>query len=206
MHRFPQASAPLLLFVLTLLGLGSLSAVAGSGPVNGRDVAFVQFQGGSIAQTGGRTWAEYGNGGPARFNFQETHRDDWSVYLNDASRNVQLQLDLHRKWISYGENGGPKRDLYQITDAKSVTGRTVTSVKVPNGKFVRTGGGAWTEYDASGKRTYTFRETGRDAWSVYLNDTSRNVQLQLDLHRKWVSYGEDGGPKRDLYQITSAES
>ncbi|NEV61416.1 hypothetical protein G3446_05820 [Thiorhodococcus minor] len=193
------------MFVLAFLVAGSSIAVAGSSPVNGRNVAFVQFQDGSIAQTGGRTWVEYGNSGAARFSFQETHRDDWSVYLNDSSRNIQLQLDLHRKWVSYGEDGGPKRDLYRITDAKSVTGRTVTSVQMQNGKLLKTGGSAWSEYDANGKRVYNFQETGRDAWSVYLNDASRNVQLQLDLHRKWVTYGESGGPKRDLYKITSAE-
>ncbi|EGV27700.1 PLAT repeat-containing protein [Thiorhodococcus drewsii AZ1] len=81
----------------------------------------------------------------------------------------------------------------------------VSQVQVPNGKYVKTGANVWSEYDASGKPTYKFRETNRDAWSVYLNDPSRNVQLQLDLHRKWVSYGEDGGPKRDLYRITSAK-
>ncbi|EXJ14516.1 hypothetical protein D779_2657 [Imhoffiella purpurea] len=191
--------------LLALLAVGSSHVIADSNSLTGRNVAFVQFQNGSIAQTGGSTWTEYDNSGNARFSFQETQRDDWSVYLNDASRNVQMQLDLHRKWISYGEDGGPKRDLYKITDAKAVTGRNVSQVQVPNGKYVKTGANVWSEYDASGKPTYKFRETNRDAWSVYLNDPSRNVQLQLDLHRKWVSYGEDGGPKRDLYRITSAK-
>jgi len=41
----------------------------------------------------------------------ETGRDDWSVYLDDPSRDVQLQIDLHRKWIGYGANSGAKSDL-----------------------------------------------------------------------------------------------
>lgn len=83
------------------------------------------------------------------------------------------------------------------------TGRNVIWVDVPTGGFVSTGTGQWAEKDAQGNTAFMFRETGRDDWSVYLHDDSRNVQLQLDLHRKMILYGTDGGPKRDLYPITA---
>ncbi|MGJ8669468.1 MAG: mannan-binding lectin [Oceanococcus sp.] len=84
--------------------------------VTGRNVVAVTFNGGRLEQAGSK-WQEYGDHGGPRFTFQETHRDDWSVYLLDRSRGVDLQIDIHRKKVLYGENGGQKRDLYSITQA-----------------------------------------------------------------------------------------
>jgi len=81
---------------------------AGTG-VNGRSVGIVHFDGGTFEQRG-RTWIETGAAGEDRFFFEETGRDEWSVYLFDHSRNVSLQLDLHRDLILY--EGSP---LYPIT-------------------------------------------------------------------------------------------
>ena len=67
-------------------------------------------------------------------------------------------------------------------------------------------GKEWYEYDESGRKMFTFEEVARDDWSVYLNDKSRDVQLQIDLHRMWISYGEHNGPRRDLYKIRLVES
>jgi len=186
--------------------------------VNGYNVSEVQFNGGFFRKTGRGQWTEYGADGRARFTFDETGRDDWSVYLDDPSRNVQLQIDIHRKWIRLGDNGGPKRDFYRIASAyrndarvrspspvaRAVTnGHNVQQVFFSGGSFKQTGPGRWTEYNDRGRATFRFIETGRDQWSVYLEDRSRNVQLQLDLHRKWVGYGQNGGAKSDLYRITS---
>lgn len=184
--------------------------------VNGYNVARANFDRGSFRKTGNLRWTEYNARGRAAFTFTETGRDEWSVYLNDRSRNVQIQIDIHRMWITYGANGGPKSDLYRITRAtrqitsnnrpsSAVTnGRNVQQVFVPRGSFKAIGGRRWAEYNAQGRQVFTFTETGRDEWSVYLNDRSRNVQLQLDLYRKWVTYGTNGGSKSDLYRITSS--
>jgi len=67
-------------------------------------------------------------------------------------------------------------------------------------------GKEWYEYDETGRKMFTFEEVARDDWSVYLNDKSRDVQLQIDLHRMWISYGEHNGPRRDLYKIRLVES
>ncbi len=187
--------------------------------VNGYNVSEVRFNGGHFRNTGRGKWTEYGADGRVKFTFNETGRDDWSVYLNDPSRNVQLQIDIHRKWILLGDNGGPKRDFYRIASAyrndgrvrspspaprAETNGRNVKQVFFSGGSFRQTGPGRWAEFNDRGQATFRFTETGRDQWSVYLNDSSRNVQLQLDLYRKWVGYGQNGGSKSDLYQITSS--
>lgn len=186
--------------------------------VNGYNVWEVRFNGGLFRETGRGHWTEYDADGRVKFTFRETGRDDWSVYLNDPSRNVQLQIDIHRNWIRLGDNGGPKRDFYPIASAyrnegrmrtpaptpRAMTdGRNVRQVFFEHGSFQQTGPGRWTEYEEQGRAVFEFSETGRDQWSVYLDDRSRNVQLQLDLHRNWISYGVNGGSKNDLYPIES---
>ncbi len=187
--------------------------------VNGYNVSEVRFNGGLFRQTGRGHWTEYGADGRVKFTFRETGRDDWSVYLDDPSRDVQLQIDIHRNWIRLGDGGGPKRDFYPITSAYRNEGRmrpapptrsletdgsNVQQVFFSGGSFRKTGPGRWTEYNAQGRAMFNFTETGRDKWSVYLNDRSRNVRLQLDLYRKWIGYADNGGAMSDLYQIQYA--
>ncbi|MDX1569924.1 MAG: hypothetical protein R3200_05510 [Xanthomonadales bacterium] len=188
--------------------------------VNGRNVVRADHSNGRFEQTANGAWAEFDANGRAGFTFRETGRDDWSVYLNDRSRNVQIQIDIHRKMIRYGTNNGPKQDLYPITRSwrvgtgqgsstgalsqSGVNGRNVVRADHASGRFEMTGNGVWKELDANGRAGFTFQETGRDDWSVYLNDRSRNVQIQIDIHRKMIRYGTNNGPKQDLYRITSA--
>lgn len=212
---------------LTVAAMGSVSLVL-SVPaqaqrqqqgVNGYNVWEVRFNGGLFRETGRGHWTEYGADGRVKFTFRETGRDDWSVYLNDPSRNVQLQIDIHRNWIRLGDRGGPKRDFYPITGAYRNEGRTRSPAPTPRvvtngsnvqqvffagGSFRKSGPQRWTEYNAQGRAVFDFTETGRDEWSVYLDDRSRNVQLQLDLYRNWVGYGQNGGAMSDLYQIQSS--
>jgi membrane-bound inhibitor of C-type lysozyme len=88
--------------------------------------------------------------------------------------------------------------------AAAVNGFTVGQVLHPGGSFTNVGNGQWQEADAQGRVNFRFREASRDEWSVYLFDASRNVALQLDLHRRQVLYGVGAEPKRDLYPITGA--
>jgi membrane-bound inhibitor of C-type lysozyme len=86
-----------------------------AGRVDGTNVAGVYYPGGGITMDNG-IWVE-GNADGSN-TFIETHRDEWSVYLYDQSRDVYLQLDLHRQLILYGQghNGRRMQPLYQITD------------------------------------------------------------------------------------------
>jgi hypothetical protein len=49
-----------------------------------------------------------------QFNFAETGRDDWSVYLRDASRGIDIQLDVFTKIVSFSNATTPKSSLYTI--------------------------------------------------------------------------------------------
>ncbi|MBX3594433.1 mannan-binding lectin [Sphingomonas sp.] len=83
-------------------------------------------------------------------------------------------------------------------------GRNVTSADYPGGRFVAAGNGDWVELDARGRVAFRFRETARDAWSVYLTDAGRGIDIQIDIFRKMITIAENRGPRRDLYRITSA--
>jgi TIR domain len=66
--------------------------------------------------------------------------------------------------------------------------------------------GRWVETDASGSDVrFQFAETGRDEWSVYLNDSSRNMRLQLDLNTRKVMFAAGGDAMRGLYRIVMAQ-
>lgn len=85
-----------------------------------------------------------------------------------------------------------------------VNGRNVDSATHARGRFAQTGPNEWTEFDLSGRATFHFTESNRDDWSVYLFDRSRNVQIQIDVHRGWIRYAPSGQQWGDLYQITGA--
>ena len=85
--------------------------------VNGRNVIVAHHNSGRFENTSSGAWTEFGSNGVANFSFRETHRDDWSVYMFDSSRNVSIQVDIHRKKIRYGVGGAEKTDLYDITRA-----------------------------------------------------------------------------------------
>ncbi len=81
----------------------------------GRNVIKVRYPGGVFTKLRGRNWVEQNRDG--RHHFRERARDDWSVYLYDASRDVSIQLDLHRREIFYSQGGSQRQVLYRITDA-----------------------------------------------------------------------------------------
>lgn len=91
-----------------------------SAEVKGWNVIWVSVPTGQYRMVGGNRWVERGGDG-AQFNFVETQRDEWSVYLRDESRGVQLRLDLFRKQVFYADRSAPQpRPLYQVTGAVAV--------------------------------------------------------------------------------------
>jgi hypothetical protein len=98
--------------------------------VNGRNVTYVAYTGsenGTFEQTGEKTWKEYKSGNPsAHATFKETHRDDWSVYLQ-KSDGARLQLDLHTKKINFNNNF-----LFTISDANSSPYKMRKKAKLKN--------------------------------------------------------------------------
>jgi glioma pathogenesis-related protein 2 len=96
--------------------------------------------------------------------------------------------------------------LAEIATATAHTvanGRNVTSVQVATGRFTMTGPQRWLERRDDGK-TFNFVEVRRDKWSVYLLDSSRGVNLQIDLRNKQIFYSDTASPRRPLYPIVGA--
>ncbi len=150
----------------------------------------------SFKQTALKKWEEYDAAGKLKWKFEETHRDEWSIYLVDKSRdNMKIALDAWQKKVKI--DGKP---YYDITDASVVTnGLNVKTVNYEKGSFSQNGI-KWHEFDASGKKKWSFDETGRDQWSVYLIDKTRGgMKIQLDLHTKNILI--DG---KATYKITES--
>jgi hypothetical protein len=168
---------------------------------------------GSYLQKSRQTWIEQSVPSGSHFDFNEVRRDDWSVYLQDPSRNVSIQLDLHTRKVVYSDETGGRRELYQVLDASSkMNGWLASRVGYTDGSGRMTGEfesprpGLWVERSLpSGESRFRFREVGRDDWSVYLEDRSRNVAIQLDLHTRKVMYNQIGDSgRREIYTIEDA--
>lgn len=166
---------------------------------------------GTFRQISKNQWIEQNKQGQQTFAFSQTQRDDWSVYLLDSSRNVRLQLDLHRKVVRYSDPQTPIRDQYKILASSStLSGWLVSNVVFKEnganiGEYNQSSGKTWQELSLpSRKVAFSFQEQARDDWSAYLYDASRDVNIQLDLHTRKVMYSEGNGSRRPLYTITKA--
>lgn len=182
---------------------------------NGWTACAVQFSKGEgylggFIQNGNRSWIEVGKDGKKRWNFVETGRDEWSIYLQDKSRDMNIQLDLHTKKVMLNTND--RRPLYNISRSfVGPNGWIVKSVKFGHsnggvlGSFDQTGEKTWVEKDNKGTSRYKFKENARDEWSVYLYDAARDVNIQLDLHTDKVMYSEGRKDRRPLYVIKTSK-
>lgn len=182
--------------------------------VNGWNVVRATHDSGIFQRTSPDQWTEFHDSG-ATFTFEERNRDEWSVYMYDGSRNVWLQIDIHRNMISAGTGDAERIDIYAITGSAAgavtgnplvdsgITGRNVIRADYDGGLFQSTNGMEWLEVTDDG-RTFRFQERNRDDWSAYLYDASRDVRLQIDIHRQMITIADGNGPMRDLYAISSA--
>lgn len=193
-----------ILGALVILTIG-LFSTAHAEP-NGYTTNFVRFDGGTFERTWSGDWLEFGDGSnEPRFRWRVTGRDDWSIYFRDDSREMSMQIDMHRDWIRLEWPGHPMADQYRITEAdERVNGRLVTEVGHNGGSFRMVSPGQWREYNAQGQATYAFRETHRDQWSVYLIDETRDMRMQIDVHRNWVRLEWPGHPMADQYPVTAS--
>lgn len=132
----------------------------------------------------------------------------WRIPIGDAkdsltgkleSGNLQLAKEVvemaHRSPLNSDSNG-----------SRGVSGFNVESVYHSEGSFVNRGDGYWSERDANGNTKFNFREVNRTEYSVYLNDRSRDVTIQLDLPNQKIFYTEGNRSTIGLYDITSAQS
>ncbi|WP_346892027.1 MliC family protein [uncultured Roseibium sp.] len=150
--------------------------------VNGYNVSQVFHSRGSFSQAGGGQWEELNDQGRVTFRFQEQQRDEWSVYLYDASRNVSLQLDLHRRQILYGVGNAPKSPLYAITNA-------IADVAPAQ---PQTGGGYPQPADPNSLTVHYTCAEGLPLTVTYVNSGNGHVIFSID-----------GSPQTRLEQVVS---
>lgn len=58
--------------------------------------------------------------------FEERHYDEWSIYLHDATRGVNLQIDLHTRKVYQSAPNSPRSELYDILSTYRRGGGEVT--------------------------------------------------------------------------------
>ncbi len=86
--------------------------------VNGLNAARVEFNQGSVIESAAPgVWQEYDPQGRPNFRFEERGRDDWSIYLYDPSRNMQVQIDLHTRQLLMVLPNGERPAFGTITGA-----------------------------------------------------------------------------------------
>ena len=78
-----------------------------------------------------------------------------------------------------------------------VNGMSVTKVELndlngnPAGSFRMNLDGTWSQDSTTEKNLFSYQESNRDEWSVYLSDPSRDLIVSLDLWKKEVYFGND---------------
>lgn len=99
----------------------------------------------------------------------------------------------------------PVTDTVLTPSTEPVTGLNAVAAMHSRGSFKQTGDKSWGEFSSTGQQGFSYREVGRDAWSIYLHDTRRDVQIHIDLFQKKIKYGPKSGPTRDLYTVTGSK-
>lgn len=93
---------------------------------------------------------------------------------------------------------------------QAVNGTNVTRIEFgnenPKAVMAMTSPGQWQEYAADGRPNFSFIETGRDEWSVYLIDQRRNLRVQMDLFTRQLSIIEANGNGLVFGTITASSS
>ncbi len=88
---------------------------------------------------------------------------------------------------------------------QGVNGTNVARVEFNQGAVLQKAApGVWVEYDSTGRQTKRFVERGRDEWSVYLYDPSRDMQVQIDLYVRQLLIVLPGGERQAFGAVTRA--
>lgn len=156
---------------------------------------------GKFEQTDKNHWTEYAEQINQQFYFVEQNRDEWSVYLYDSSRNMHIQLDLHRKKVLFQQGKQPRTDLYDIKRVKGAAdnyGDSVNnylhekfryqladgSITVLKNKYDK----VWIEKSKQSGTQFKFTEHYRNEYEIHLYDAERNVNAYIDLKNYRVYY------------------
>lgn len=97
----------------------ALSGGLSASGVTGFTVSYVYHGDGEFVQGGDQEWVERSLVNGEEIYFEEIERDEWSVYLYDPLRNINIQLDLWTRAIIFDGNTGQEPFvLYSIIAAE----------------------------------------------------------------------------------------
>lgn len=175
----------------------------GSDTLDSRDSFYIQ--------SGPKSWYQRDSQGKKMFDFTETKRDDWTVYLVDLSRKISIEIDIWTKKVFCSDSKISRRVQGNVLSTAPVNGWTVGAAvfgagAMKSGEFRRVVGTKnWQELDKNGEVIFGFVESNRDEWSVYMKDASRNVSIQIDIFTQKIFYSDAKTPRREQCQILFAK-
>jgi len=178
--------------------------------VNGMNVSRVNFSAGAVSsafvQGQAGEWVEVviNDQYVERF-YTETERDDWSVYLTARDGDYKIQLDLYTQKVMEDVGNGMVERNEIVESFDVATGYGASVVRYDGGEFVQAGNGEWNETSFVNNDEFHFVEQGRDEWSVYLFDSSRDINIIIDLWAKTINI-KDSNSGQLQYEVTSAEN
>ncbi len=85
------------------------------------------------------------------------------------------------------------------------TPETVTEIKFAEGSFNKEGE-VWVEKDLAGQTKFTFTGSMASGHLLFLQDTSRDMMLQINLEAKKIFFSVGKGKVETLYDIVSASA
>jgi hypothetical protein len=186
--------------------------------VNGHNVVSVKYDKGEWVQKNEKTWTswQYARESKKANIYTEIRRDESSVYLEKDG--ATATLNLQTKKYTYKKKG--KSQVFDIVKASSKT--SVEQVNAYNAAFIRynNNGGRYVDqsvyqapvfgitmyptweqwHDKKDKKPRKFQETGRDQWSIYLEDD--DAKVRIDLWTKEVFYTQLK-PKKSAKKVYS---
>ncbi len=168
---------------------------------------YVQIDSNGNEVAGGQTYKEKGT-----MKIKRAKEFTWEADDDCESDNTSV-VNTNTNTSTNSNNGNEQlttKGADSNSTKKNINGQNVCKVSFNTnqglGYFKLNTAGKWVEGNEKTSNEFSFKETGRDEWSVYLRDDSRKTNIQLDLHRKKVMYSTDSdGASKELYNIITVE-
>ena len=160
-------------------------------------------------------WAIIGSDGLPERTFEETGRDEWSVYLRQVGSDLQLAVDMHLRQVKMLQSD-TYRNIGEISAATKLPGSAprIADYRAfmfgPDLRFERLSSGppeTWVEVNTqSGQRGAVWTKAHEDQHFMELTDDGRGARMRVDLIQKQVYlYFPDWGEFKPQWGITEAQ-
>lgn len=204
-----------------LLSIVTFNTHALDSEVNGYNLVSVKHQTGEWVQKDNKVWLswKYARKDKSPHVYEEVGRDEHTVYLQKGV--YKVTLDLHKKRYSYMGKNGKVEESTKILHASSKT--SPGPISAYNASFVRHDKGRlidksqypapshsnkvvryWEHWGKNNQSHELIAETGRDQWSIYLQD--EKSKLRIDLHTNEILYEplSSKGPMTKAFTVERA--